>query len=409
MFTQIYKKISENLYKVDWILMKHEIKLYGEIINLVWADEGFQYIDVEYVDQELSKLSVSPRDEVIFNIYSLGGDTVEAFAIYNKIRRFGKENKVKITTRIDGYCASSGVIILLAGDRRIGNRYAEPFVHNAWTFVMGDKEQASQAFEELEKTDNMIASLYEERTNITKEKALEMMAGNTWISAEECLEYGFYTELENEYSAKPVLNSEKQIIFNSIQRPRNNSINNKMTQEENLVWNKIKNLFSDKDKTSSKNAMLYTDKNEEVVFAELNEGEKPKVGDAATINGKNASGTVNMADGSVYSFEAGKVTEIKEKEGAIDNVTLNSLNEKLDGLISKNTELENTIATQNSTIETLQSKLNKVSDFEDTFNKLKNLVGGTGVGVENEPKGPVESIVTTSKNRFENFKLKNTK
>ncbi len=394
------------MYKVDWILMKHEIKLYGEIINLVWADESFQYIDVEYVDQELSKLSVSPRDEVVFNIHSLGGDTAVAFAIYNKIRRYGKENKVKITTRIDGYCASSGVILLLAGDRRIGNRYAEPFVHNAWTMVLGDKNETQKVLEELDKTDNMIASLYEERTNITKEQALEMMSNDTWITAEECLEYGFYTELENEDNSKPVLNSEKQIIFNSIQRPRNNSINNKMTQEENLVWNKIKNLFSDKDKTSSKNAMLYTDKNEEVVFAELNEGEKPKVGDAATINGKNASGTVNMADGSVYSFEAGKVTEIKEKEGIIDSVTLNSINEKLDGLIAKNTELENTVSTQNLTIENLQSKLNKVSDFEETFNKLKNLVGQSGVGVENEPK-VTEQPAVSKVNRFENFKLKN--
>ncbi|MGE8535895.1 MAG: Clp protease ClpP, partial [Chryseobacterium sp.] len=324
--------------------MKHEIKLYGEILNLVWAEESFQYIDVEYVDQELSKLSVSPRDEVVFNIHSLGGDTAVAFAIYNKIRRYGKENKVKITTRIDGYCASSGVILLLAGDRRIGNRYAEPFVHNAWTMVLGDKNETQKVLEELDKTDNMIAALYEERTNITKEEALNMMSKDTWITAEECLEYGFYTELENEDNAKPVLNSEKQIIFNSIQRPRNNSINNKMTQEETSLLTEIKNLFKNK-KVPSKNAMLYTDKQEEVVFAELNEGEKPKVGDAATINGKNASGTVNMADGSVYSFESGKVTEIKEKEGGIDSVTLNSLNEKLDSLISKNTELENTITT----------------------------------------------------------------
>ncbi|MBE4949902.1 ATP-dependent Clp protease proteolytic subunit [Chryseobacterium culicis] len=387
--------------------MKHEIKLYGEIINLVWAEESFLYIDVEYVDQELSKLSVSPRDEVVFNIHSLGGDTAVAFAIYNKIRRFGKENKVKITTRIDGYCASSGVILLLAGDRRIGNRYAEPFVHNAWTFIMGDKEEASQAYEELEKTDNMIASLYEERTNITKDKALEMMAGNTWISAEECLEYGFYTELENEDSTKPILNSEKQIIFNSIQRPRNNSINNKMTQEENSLLTEIKNLFKNK-KVPSKNAMLYTDNQEEVVFAELNEGEKPKVGDAATINGKNASGTVNMADGSVYSFEAGKVTEIKEKEGVIETVTLNSINEKLENLITENKDLKNKLDTQNSTINDLKGRLSKVDDFEETFNKLKNLVGQNGVGVENEPKRPVEPAVSTSKNRFENFKLKNS-
>ncbi|GEM_PF-1018171 len=396
------------MYKVDWILMKHEIKLYGEIINLVWAEEGFQYIDVEYVDKELSKLSVLPGDEVIFNIHSLGGDTAIAFAIYNKIRRFGKENNVSITTRIDGYCASAGVTLLLAGDRRIGNKFAEPFVHNAWTYVVGDKNEIEKQFEELEKTDNMIASLYEERTNLTKEKALTLMSEDTSITAEECLEYGFYTELENDDTSKPVLNAEKQIIFNSIKRTRNNSINNKMTQEENSFFNKIKNLFN--EKIPSKNAMLYTDKNEEVVFAELNEGEKPKVGDAATINGKNASGTVNMADGSTYKFESGKVTEVKEKEGGIDTVTLNSLNEKIDSLLTKYADQESKISAQNSTIESLKGDLKKVTDFEATFNSLKSIVGEYGADSNNEPQTTQNSGQPATKtNRFENFKLKNTK
>ncbi|MEJ5105498.1 Clp protease ClpP [Chryseobacterium sp. MYb328] len=389
--------------------MKHEIKLYGEILDLVWAEESFQYIDVKYVDEELSKLVVSPGDEVIFNIHSLGGDTAVAFAIYNKIRRFGKEKNVLITTRIDGYCASAGVTLLLAGDRRIGNKYAEPFVHNAWTYVVGDKNEVEKQFEELEKTDGMIASLYEERTKLTKDKALQLMLEDTWITAEQCLEYGFYTELENDDSSKPVFNSEKQIIFNSLKRSRNNSINNKMTQEENSLLTEIKNLFKNK-KAPSKNAMLYTDKQEEVVFAELNEGEKPKVGDAATINGKNASGTVNMADGDVYSFESGKVTEIKEKEGQIDSVTLNTLNEKIENLLSKNTELENKLTAQNSTIEDLKGKFNKVEEFEGTFNSLKNIVGEYGAGLENEPPTPQNNVQPqVSKNRFENFKLKNTK
>lgn len=395
------------MYKVEWILMKHEIKLYGEILDLVWAEESFQYIDVKYVDSELSNLTVSPGDEVIFNIHSLGGDTAVAFAIYNKIRRFGKEKNVTITTRIDGYCASAGVTLLLAGDKRIGNKYAEPFVHNAWTYVVGDKNEFEKQFEELEKTDIMIASLYEERTKLTKEKALQLMLEDTWITAEQCLEYGFYTELENDDNSKPIYNSEKQIIFNSIKRPRNNSINNKMTQEENSFISKLKNLFN--EKIPSKNAMLYTDKNEEVVFAELNEGEKPKVGDAATINGKNASGTVNMADGSVYKFESGKVTDIKEKDDVIDSVTLNSLNEKLDSILSKNSELEGKVTAQNSIIEELKGKLNNFSNAEEIFNKLKNLVGEYGAGVDNEPPTPQNNGNAPAKNRFENFKLKNTK
>lgn len=379
--------------------MKHEIKLYGEIINIIWAEEGFQYIDLEYIDSELSKLSVSPRDEVYFNIHSLGGDVDLAFAIYNKIRRFGKENKVRITTRIDGYCASAGVILLLAGDKRIGNRYAEPFVHNAWTFVMGDKNEAEKVYTDLSKVDNMIASLYEERTNITKEKALELMGANTFISAEDCLEYGFYTELENETK---VLETEKEIIFNSLKRTRNITVNNKMAEktERETLMDRFFNFFKDEiDKP--KNTMLYTDKNEEVVFAELGEGQLPKVGDKATINGKNASGTVNMADGSIYEFESGKVSKITEKEKEVDSVTLNSLNAKIDQLLNKVNEQDQTISTQNSTIQDLKTNLSKVSEIEKTYNSLKQIVGEYGVKTENEVK--TQTTEDKTKNRFENF------
>lgn len=379
--------------------MKYEIDLYGEIANVVWSDGDYRFLDLEYVSNELSALSVSPRDEIIFNIHSLGGDVDLAFSIYNKIRRFGKENKVKLTTRIDGYCASAGVILLLAGDKRIGNKYAEPFVHNAWTFVYGDKNEAKKVQMDLEKVDNLIAGLYEERTDITKEKALELMNNDTFISAEDCMDYGFYTELENQ--DKPI-EAEKEIIFNSFKNTRTKLTNNKMTQEENSLFNKIKNLFN--EKSPSKNTMMYTDKNEEVVFAEVKEGENPKVGDKATINGKNASGTVNMADGSIYEFEDGKIKTIQEKEKEVDTVTLNSINAKLDTVIAENSSLKTKIETQNSTISEMKVKLEKYSEMETTFNSLKNLVGEYGAETTNEP--PTNSNSGAQKNRFENFKPK---
>lgn len=381
--------------------MKHEINLYGEIANVVWSDGDFRYIDLEYVDQQLSELNVSSGDEVIFNIHSLGGDTAIAFSIYTKIRRFGNDKSVNLTTRIDGYCASAGVILLLAGDKRIGNRYAEPFVHNAWTFTYGDKNETEKVLEELEKTDNMIASLYEERTKISKSKALELMNNDTWITPDQCLAYGFYTELENDDKVQEV---EKAIIFNSFKNKRKISTNNTMTQEENSFFNKIKNLFD--GNKPSKNAMLYTDKNEQVVFAELDEGEKPKVGDKATINGKNVSGTVNMADGSTYEFEDGKVKDIKEKE-SIDKVTLNLINEKIDGLISENKTLKATVETQNSTIETLKTDVSKYKEMESTFNSLKQIVGEYGAEAINEHASKTEP--SSSNNRFENFNYKKSK
>ena len=162
-----------------------------------WED-GSEY-DLSSLNRDLAALAVAEGDVVFVNLNTMGGCTVTAFGIYNKIRRFAADNKVKIKTRIDGYCASAGVALLLAGDERVGNAYAEPFVHNAWTIMWDgvDKKSAKKLFEDLSKTDNQIAALYADRTSITVEQALELMAADTWLTPEQCMEYGFYTELEN--------------------------------------------------------------------------------------------------------------------------------------------------------------------------------------------------------------------
>ncbi|WP_307455999.1 hypothetical protein [Chryseobacterium sp. SORGH_AS_0447] len=52
--------------------MKYEINLYGDIANVVWSDGEYRYIDLEYVDRELSALTVAAGDEVVFNILCRG-------------------------------------------------------------------------------------------------------------------------------------------------------------------------------------------------------------------------------------------------------------------------------------------------------------------------------------------------
>ena len=127
----------------------------------------------------------------------------------------------------------------------MGNAYAEPFVHNAWTIMWDgvDKKSAKKLFEDLSKTDNQIAALYAERTSITVEQALELMGADTWLTPEQCMEYGFYTELENVATVP-----ENKEVFNSLRKLRNN-INNKNdmakdTKEAKSLFAEIRNLAS---------------------------------------------------------------------------------------------------------------------------------------------------------------------
>lgn len=291
-----------------------EISIYGEIVPFKWWEGGFEY-DLSDLNKSLEALSdIKEGDELIVNIHSPGGCTITGFSIYNKLRRFKNEKNINLTTRIDGYCCSIGVTIFLAGDKRIGNGFAEPFVHNAWTWTWEDidKKKAAKIAEDLTRTDNTIATQYEQRTNITKDQALALMDADTWLTPEQCMEYGFYTELED--AIVPV---DKE-VFNSWRANRVNKSNNNtndMSKDKNgLLADVVKaaNKFLGID--TKKNKIVYTATSEELDFYELTDEDTPAVGDKATFGGNPAGDSNNgeyvMATGETYKFTGEELTEI---------------------------------------------------------------------------------------------------
>lgn len=348
-----------------------EIYIYGDIVPFKWYNDGSEY-DLSDLNASLSGISMEAGEELIVNIHTFGGCTLTAFGIFNKLRRFATDNKIKLTTRIDGYCASAGVSIFLAGDRRIGNSYAEPFVHNAWTWMMGgDKKEAQKIAEDLTKTDNNIAALYADRTNISVEQALQLMDADSWLSAEQCMEMGFYTELENVYVAD-------REVFNSLRKERKSNFNNNIDMSKNkknadTLWAEIKNSVNKFFGTEgSKNKIVYTAANEALDFYELADDATPVVGDKATFDGKPAGesndGTYVMASGETYKFTGEDLTEIipaVDGGGEADNA-----------LETENAELKNQITAKDAIIANLtkenKAKDKRIKEAEAILNKIQN-------------------------------------
>jgi ATP-dependent protease ClpP protease subunit len=313
-----------------------EISIYGEIVPFKWWEGGFEY-DLSDLNKSLEALaSIAEGEELIVNIHSPGGCTITGFSIYNKLRRFKNEKKINLTTRIDGYCCSIGVTIFLAGDKRIGNAFAEPFVHNAWTWTWEDmdKKKATKIAEDLTRTDNTIATQYEQRTNITKDQALALMDADTWLTPEQCMEYGFYTELED--ALVPV---DKE-VFNSWRAARSS---NNLNNNTEIMANKKQGLFAALQTAANKflgtetvNKIVFTAANEELDFYELGEDDTPAVGDKATFGGNPAGdsndGTYVMATGETYKFTGEELTEIipastDSEDLATENAALKAENE----------------------------------------------------------------------------------
>ena len=353
-----------------------EIYIYGDIVPFKWYNDGSEY-DLSDLNASLSGLSMEAGEELIVNIHTFGGCTLTAFGIFNKLRRFASDNKIKLTTRIDGYCASAGVSIFLAGDRRIGNSYAEPFVHNAWTWMMGgDKKEAQKIAEDLTKTDNNIATLYADRTNISVEQALQLMDADSWLSAEQCMEMGFYTELENVYVAD-------REVFNSLRKERKSNFNNNIDMSKNkknadTLWAEIKNSVNKFFGTDgSKNKIVYTAANEALDFYELADDATPVVGDKATFDGKPAGesndGTYVTASGETYKFTGEELTEIMP---ATDGGNGSGEDGADNALETENAELKNQITAKDAIIANLtkenKAKDKRIKEAEGILNKIQN-------------------------------------
>lgn len=314
-----------------------EVQIYGEIVPFqdTWIEEN-GYFNLKLLNTQLEKANKQP---LLVRINSYGGDVEEGFAIYQALRRYATENKVDITTRCDGRCASIATVIFLAGDKRIVNEYVSPFVHNAWTYAIGDSNELSRISADLEKVNNQIAQHYANHTDLTVEEARELMDKETSITPEECLAIRFATEIEKIDRPKALKKIRKSLNSNKMSN----------TKKANRIFAKIERLLEGK---SFKNLDVYTDTNEVLDFYDLGEGDVPKVGDKANYQDKPAEGTFKLADGvTQYKFEAGTLTEIMEESSddseEIDNLKAEneSLKAEIESLKAKNsakkTEIKN--------------------------------------------------------------------
>ena len=193
--------------KTIWNIVKNddksaELMLYGDIAESFWGDT----ISAKEVTEYLADLDVENIDVYI---NSNGGVVDTAIAINNALRR----HKAKVTVNIDGIAASAATLITCAGDIVRMPKNALFMIHNPSTIAMGDSEEMRKQADVLEKYKNSITETYLQKVNIDKEKLSELMDNETWLNAEEALEYGFIDEITENTDIQVV---ENKVISNNM-------------------------------------------------------------------------------------------------------------------------------------------------------------------------------------------------
>ena len=180
-----------------------DLYIYGNV-----EPDGYDWWEDEVIRSETSantfreELGKYP-DVTQINLYinSYGGSVFEGTAIYNQLRR----HPARKTVYIDGFACSVASVIAMAGDEVVMPRNALMMVHNMWMYVQGNAAELRKAADDLDKINEASREAYLQKAGdkLTPEMIAQMEDDETWLTAEECIQYGLadrYAEQEADMS-----------------------------------------------------------------------------------------------------------------------------------------------------------------------------------------------------------------
>jgi ATP-dependent protease ClpP protease subunit len=171
------------------------MRIYESIGLDWWTGEG---ITAKSFSNQLDELGNIKRLNIHINC--LGGDCHTAQAIHSIIADYSCGKK---TSYIDGVCASAATIIASAADEVIARHNTNYMVHYPWSVCVGNANDMSKAAEDLEKLTVPIVSVYKEQVKgkIDESKIRQLMEEETWMTANEALDYGFVDKVRGKINA----------------------------------------------------------------------------------------------------------------------------------------------------------------------------------------------------------------
>lgn len=164
-----------------------EIYLYDVI-----GEDYFGGISAKMFADELGKLKSAKQIDVRIN--SPGGDVFAGNTMYTLL----KSHPANVTVYVDGLAASIASVIAMAGDSIEISQNGMLMIHDPFGGSFGTAEEHRKLADLLDKVKDSIANTYVARTGMDKEQALQLMAAETWFTAEEALAANLVSRIGSE-------------------------------------------------------------------------------------------------------------------------------------------------------------------------------------------------------------------
>lgn len=187
---------KQKFYQITTEGRTADINIYGEISSTAEIINNFFDAELEVsargIVQEINGLDV---DTINVYINSYGGEVAEALAIYSALKR----HSASVHTFCDGFACSAATIIFCAGDVRTMGSIALLMIHNCMSYIgYANSEEMRKAAEDNDKINQSSIEAYKKVSNLSEDRIRELMSAQTWMTAQECLDYGFATEIADQ-------------------------------------------------------------------------------------------------------------------------------------------------------------------------------------------------------------------
>jgi ATP-dependent Clp protease protease subunit len=200
-----------------------------------------------------TKINQANGQPINLTISSGGGSVTEGMGIADLVANYPEET----TATGIGLVASIATVVLLAADNVKMTENAFMMIHRPWSYTMGNADELEATAELLDKMESKLLDIYTAAVykrkgyqNNLQENITKMMAAETWLTAQEALEFGFIDEI--------VKVGEKNIDMLPLQNSLNKFLNvpaalltNTKKEDEmgSSILEKIKSLLNSIDET----------------------------------------------------------------------------------------------------------------------------------------------------------------
>ncbi|PFX76383.1 Clp protease ClpP [Bacillus cereus] len=167
-----------------------DVFIYGEITKYAWEEYG-EVSSITFKN-ELDELG-DVIETINLYINSPGGSVFETMAIIAMLQR----HPAKVISYIDGIGASCASVLPMISDKIIMYANSMMMIHNAWTYASGNANQLRKAADDIERINQSMVQHYLTRAGekLEEDTLKQLLDAETWLSAEEAMEYGLCDEI----------------------------------------------------------------------------------------------------------------------------------------------------------------------------------------------------------------------